>query len=50
MPNKHVQVNMYHALHNAGLNTIAELLREKTINLHKVDLQREPVRGSKNGN
>jgi hypothetical protein len=48
-PIEHVQVNMYYVLLNAGLYSIAELLREKTKNIHNVDLQLEPVRGSKNG-
>lgn len=48
-PKKHIQVNMYHILLNAGLYSIAELLREKTKNIHNVDLQLEPVRGSKDG-
>ncbi len=43
--NKHYQVNMYHILVNAGLYSIAELLRTKAKNLHKVDLQLEPARG-----
>jgi hypothetical protein len=40
---KHYQVNMYHVLVNAALYSIAELLREKTLNLHKIDLQSEPI-------
>lgn len=44
--NKHFQVNMYHILINAGMYSIAELLREKTKNLHKVDLRKEPARAN----
>lgn len=40
----HYQINMYHILTNAGLYSVAELLREKTKNLHKVDLQLEPAK------
>lgn len=40
---KHYQINMYHILMNAGLYTLAELLREKTKNHHKVDLLFKPV-------
>lgn len=43
---KHYQVNMYHILINAGLYSIAELLREKAKNLHDVDLQLEPIRAN----
>jgi hypothetical protein len=42
----HYQVNMYHILMNAGLYSVAELLREKAKNLHKVDLQNEPARAN----
>lgn len=44
---KHFQVNMYHVLINAGMYSIAELLREKTKNLHNIDLQHEPARAGK---
>jgi len=44
--NKHYQINMYHILMNAGLYSVAELLREKAKNLHKVDLQLEPARAN----
>lgn len=44
--NKHYQINMYHILINAGLYSVAELLREKAKNLHKVDLQLEPARAN----
>jgi hypothetical protein len=43
---KHQQINMYHILLNAGFHCIAELLREKTKNLHNVDLSREPARAN----
>lgn len=43
---KHYQINMYHVLHNASMFGIAELLREKTKNLHKVDLSLEPARAN----
>ncbi len=43
---KHFQINMYHILNNASLFSIAELLREKTKNLHKVDLLTEPARAN----
>lgn len=43
---KHYQVNMYHVLNNAGLYSIAELLRIKTKNLYRVDLQVEPARAN----
>lgn len=42
----HFQINMYHILINAGLYSVAELLREKAKNLHKVDLQLEPARAN----
>lgn len=42
----HFHINMYHVLINAGLYDVAELLREKTLNLHKVDLQLEPARSN----
>jgi len=42
----HHQINMYHILLNAGLFSMAELLREKTKNLHKVDLMKEPARAN----
>ena len=45
-PEKHFQINMYHILMNAGLYSIAELLREKARNLHNVDLQLEPARAN----
>ena len=45
-PSKHYQVNMYHILMNAGLYSVAELLREKAKNLHNVDLQLEPARAN----
>jgi len=41
---KHVTVNMYHILLNAGMYSLSELLRTKTKNLHKIDLQLEPIR------
>ncbi len=44
--NRHYQVNMYHILVNAGLYSVAELLREKTMNQHKIDLQLEPARAN----
>jgi len=44
--NKHYQINMYHILMNAGLYSVAELLREKARNLHNVDLQLEPARAN----
>ena len=40
----HFHVNMYHILLNAGMYSLAELLREKAKNLHKVDLQSKPQR------
>ena len=40
----HYQINMYYVLMNAGLYSIAELLRTKTKDIHKVDLQDQPVR------
>lgn len=43
---KHYQINMYHILLNAGLYSLAELLREKAKNLHNVDLQLEPARAN----
>lgn len=43
---KHYQINLYHVLVNAGLYSVAELLREKTKNLHNVDLQLEPARAN----
>ena len=43
-PDKHEIVNMYHALLNAGMYSLSELLRTKTKNLHKVDLKLEPIR------
>jgi hypothetical protein len=43
---KHFQINMYHILMNAGLFSVAELLREKAKNLHNVDLQLEPARAN----
>jgi len=43
---KHYQVNMYHIIINAGLHSLAELLRQKTIDLHKIDLQLEPIRSN----
>ena len=43
-PENHHQINLYHILTNAGLYSIAELLREKAKNLHNVDLQTEPAR------
>ena len=43
---RHHQINMYHILLNAGLFSIAELLREKTKNLHKIDLMKEPARAN----
>jgi hypothetical protein len=45
-PSKHYQINMYHILMNAGLFSVADLLREKAKNLHNVDLQLEPVRAN----
>lgn len=45
-PEKHYQINMYHILVNAGLYSLGELLREKTKNLHNIDLQLEPVRAN----
>ena len=39
----HFEVNMYHALINAGFYSVAELLREKTINLHEIDIKLEPA-------
>lgn len=43
---KHYQINLYHILMNAGLYSVAELLREKAKNLHNVDLQLEPARAN----
>lgn len=43
---KHYQINMYHVLNNAGMYAIAELVREKIKNLHKIDLQFEPTRSN----
>lgn len=43
---KHYQINMYHILVNAGLYSIAELLRTKALNLHQIDLQLEPARAN----
>ena len=45
-PEKHFQINLYHILLNAGLYSVAELLREKTKNLHNVDIQLEPARAN----
>jgi hypothetical protein len=42
----HYQLNMYHVLMNAGLYSIAELLRTKAKNLHDVDIQLEPARAN----
>jgi hypothetical protein len=44
--NKHYQINMYHILMNAGLYSVAELLRTKAKNLHQVDLRLEPARAN----
>lgn len=40
---EHYQVNLYHILLNAGFYSMAELLRQKTKDLHNVDLKFEPV-------
>lgn len=45
-PENHQQINLYHIMVNAGMYDLAELLREKTKNLHNVDLQIEPVRAN----
>jgi uncharacterized membrane protein affecting hemolysin expression len=45
-PENHQQVNLYHVLVNAAMYDLAELLREKTKNLHNVDLQIEPARSN----
>lgn len=44
---KHYHINMYHILVNAAMYSIAELVREKTKNQHKIDLQLEPARAGK---
>lgn len=43
-PENHQHINMYHILMNAGMYKLADLLREKTFNLSKKDLQIEPAR------
>lgn len=40
---KHYQINMYHIMINAGLHALAESLRDKTRDIHRIDLQLEPA-------
>jgi hypothetical protein len=42
-PKVSYSLNMYFILINAGLYSIAELLREKTNELYKIDLIKEPI-------
>ncbi len=42
----HQQINMYHILMNAAMYKVADLLREKTKNLHNIDLRVEPARAN----
>lgn len=53
-PDLHYCYNMYFVLVNAGLHNKAEMLRLNFRNLHKIDLQKESIKGidggSKNSN
>lgn len=43
-PERHQHVNLYYVLMNAGFYDLAELVRDKTKEAHKVDLQTQPMR------
>ncbi len=47
-PDKHFCYNTYFILVNASLHNKAEVLRVNFMKLHKIDLQKESLRGNAN--
>jgi hypothetical protein len=48
-PDKHFMYNTYFVLINAGIHEKAEILRLNFLKMHKIDLQKESLKGGDNG-